>query len=248
MRFFPLCALALVLAVTGCDFLRPSAEKVIQRCIERHGGDRYQRFRMTFDFRQFRYDLRHDQGRYRYARAFTDSSGAVIEDVLTNESFTRKINGQVAALDSADRRRFTNAVNSVAYFVLLPYKLQDPAVNTELVPGESRLDGHRYHKIRVTFRPEGGGEDYQDVFYFWIDQENYSLDYLAYSEGGNRFRKAVNQQGLGGIVVQDYLNFQGPKGDTTSVGTYDQRYASGQLTLLSRIEQKNVRVSADPGF
>jgi hypothetical protein len=230
------------------DSFTPQVQKIIQRCVERHGGERYERFRMTFDFRQFRYDLRHDGGRYRYARAFRDSAGAAIEDVLTNESFTRKINGQVVRLDSSDRQRYTNAVNSVAYFVLLPHKLLDPAVQAEVVPGEHRLDGHTYHKLRVSFRPEGGGQDYQDVFYFWIDRDIHSLDYLAYSEGGNRFRKAVNPQVVGGIVVQDYLNFQGPKDDTTDVGQYDHRYRAGGLTLLSRIEQKNVRVSAEPGF
>jgi hypothetical protein len=226
----------------------PTAKQVIQRCVERHGGNAYERFRMTFDFRQFQYDLRHDGGRYRYSRTFRDSTGAQLTDVLTNESFVRTRNGQPVALDSTDRQRYANAVNSVAYFVLLPYKLLDPAVQAERVPGEHRIAGHQYYKLQVTFRPEGGGQDFQDVFYFWIDQEIHSLDYLAYSEGGNRFRKAINPQVLGGIVVQDYLNYEGPKGDTSSVSTYDRRFKTGGLTLLSRIEQENLRVSADPAF
>jgi hypothetical protein len=133
----------------------------------------------------------------------------------------------------------------VAYFVLLPVKLADPAVRADLV-GESKLDGQLYDKVRVRFRAEGGGKDYGDTFFYWFNRQTHTMDYLAYSEGGPRFRKAINPKVVGGIRFQDYINYKGETSDTTSVGQYDQRYSANQLPELSRIEQTNIRVEDLP--
>ena len=70
------------------------------------------------------------------------------------------------------------------------------------------------------------------------------MDFLSYSEGGARFRKAINPQTVGGIRMQDYINYTTMPGDTsTNVGDFDRKYAAGQLRELSRIEQKAVRVT-----
>ncbi|HEY0110275.1 MAG TPA: hypothetical protein VGB67_11635, partial [Fibrella sp.] len=61
--------------------------------------------------------------------------------------------------------------------------------------------------------------------------------------GGPRFRKAINPQVVGGIRFQDYINYKGDEKDTTSVSSYDRRYEAKQLPELSRIEQKNIRVT-----
>ena len=61
-------------------------------------------------------------------------------DVLTNDSFTRTADGQPIKLSEEDRQRYGNSLNSVVYFVLLPYPLNDPAVNKEYV-GETTLAG-----------------------------------------------------------------------------------------------------------
>lgn len=129
-------------------------------------------------------------------------------------------------------------MHSVAYFVLLPAKLSDPAVLSDYV-GESQIEGHSYHRVRVRSRAEGGGTDYQGTFFYWLNQQTHTMDYLAYSEGGPRFRKAINPQVVGGIRFQDYINYKGENDDATSVGTNDRRYQARQLTELSRIEQKN---------
>ena len=91
-----------------------------------------------------------------------------------------------------------------------------------------------------------GGKDYGDTFFYWFNRRTHTMDYLAYSEDGPRFRKAINSQIVGGIRFQDYINYKGDEKDTTSVGTYDRRYAAKQLPELSRIEQKNIQVTALP--
>ena len=221
------------------------APTIIDRAIEAHGGDAYQNKRIAFDFRQFHLTLDHHNGRFRYERTHRDSAGVLIREVLTNDSLTRFVNGQRQTLDTAQTGKYSRAVNSIAYFVLLPQKLADPAVLADYA-GQSQIDGQAYDKIRVRFRAEGGGDDYRDTFYYWFNQQTHTMDYLAYSEGGPRFRKAINPQTVGGIRFQDYINYKGDPNDTTSVGTYDLRYEAEQLPELSRIEQKNIRVTALP--
>ena len=221
------------------------AQTIINEAIKAHGGDAYQNKRIEFDFRQFHLTLEHQNGRFRYERTHRDSTGVLIREVLTNDSLTRFLNGQRQTLDTAQTGRYSRAVNSVAYFVLLPQKLADPAVLSDYA-GESRIDGQVYDKVRVRFRAEGGGDDYGDTFFYWFNRQTHTMDYLAYSEGGPRFRKAINPQTIGGIRFQDYVNYKGDPNDTTSVGTYDRRYEAKRLPQLSRIEQKNVRVTALP--
>ncbi|WP_338868671.1 DUF6503 family protein [Spirosoma sp. SC4-14] len=221
---------------------QPDANRIVDECIKTHGGENYQHFHIEFDFRTYHYLLSHEGGQFIYQRSFTDSAGRPVEDKLTNTSFTRRVSNQLVSLDSAGRNRYKNAVNSVAYFVLLPFKLNDPAARKTYV-GQTIIDGQPYNKIQVSFNAEGGGDDFQDVFFYWIHQKNHTMDYLAYSEGGARFRKAVNPQTVGGIRFQDYINYTSAKGDTTSVGQFDELYRKGMLSVLSQIEQKNIRVT-----
>lgn len=217
------------------------AQELVKEAIQAHGGAAYNNKRIEFDFRTYHLVLEHQDGQFSYQRSYRDSTGNKLVETLTNSGFVRTLNGKRQTLDSAQTRRYSQAVNSVAYFVLLPAKLSDPAVLADYV-GESRVDGLPYHKVRVRFRAEGGGTDYQDTFFYWFNQQTHTMDYLAYSEGGPRFRKAINPQVVGGIRFQDYINYKGENDDSTSVGSYDRRYQARQLTELSRIEQKNIRV------
>lgn len=219
------------------------ARSIIDQSIEAHGGDAYRNKRIEFDFRQFHLILEHQNGRYRYVRTHRDSANVFIEEVLTNDSFSRSQDGKLQTLDTAQTGKYSRAVNSIAYFVLLPQKLADPAVLADYV-GTSEIDGQSYQKVRIRFQAEGGGKDHGDTFFYWFNQKTHTMDYLAYSEGGPRFRKAINPKTIGGIRFQDYINYKGDEKDTTSVSTYDQRYVARQLPELSRIEQKNIRVTS----
>ncbi|GAA4465156.1 hypothetical protein GCM10023189_45390 [Nibrella saemangeumensis] len=226
--------------VAGCQ-PKDQARIIIAKAIQAHGGAAYDNKRIEFDFRKFHLVLDQQNGRFRYQRTYRDSTGVLIEEVLTNDGLARTQNGQRQVLDSAQTSRYSQAVNSIAYFVLLPKKLSDPAVLADYA-GESRIEGQQYHKVRVRFQAEGGGSHYQDTFFYWFNQQTHTMDYLAYSEGGPRFRKAINPQIVGGIRFQDYINYRGNPNDTLSVGQYDRLFESHQLPELSRIEQKNIRV------
>ncbi len=59
--------------------------------------------------------------------------------------------------------KYTSSVNSVLYFVQLPYLLNDPAV-IKSYEGTQKVLGETYEVLKVTFRPSGGGEDFQDEY------------------------------------------------------------------------------------
>lgn len=66
------------------------------------------------------------------------------------------------------------------------------------------------------------------------------MDYLAYSEGGPRFRKATKREMVDDITFQDYENYE-IIDSSLSVFNYDKAFITGNGKLLSKIEQHNYR-------
>ncbi|MEM9546841.1 MAG: DUF6503 family protein [Bacteroidota bacterium] len=215
------------------------ANEIINLCIKKHGGDNYQNAHFSYDFRKYHYEFHYEKGKYRYERHSKDGS---VVDILTNQGFTRKMDGKEVDLSEKDSRKYSNSVNSVHYFAFLPFFLNDQAVNKRLI-GEAKVKDKDYYKIEVTFDQEGGGDDHDDVYMYWIAKDDYTMDYLAYSfhvnGGGVRFRSAYNKRTVGGITFQDYINYKHDK--NTPVSALDALYEVGELKELSKIELVNVR-------
>lgn len=219
------------------------AQAIIDQAIAVHGGEKFEDLQMAFDFRDRHYTATRKDGLFTYTRSFTDSTGRV-EDRLDNEGFLRKVNGRPVPLPEERKKAFTMSVNSVIYFALLPYGLNDPAVRKQYL-GEATIRQQPYHKIQVSFAREGGGVDYEDVFIYWIHQQSHVLDYLAYSYltdgGGMRFRAAYEPRQVGGLRFQQYINYE-PLDKQASLADMDKLFETGQLKELSRIELENIRV------
>jgi len=141
--------------------------------------------------------------------------------------------------------KYANSVNSVHYFVALPNGLNDPAVQKELL-GEVTVKEKQYHKIKVTFDQNGGGDDFDDIYIYWFNKETWKPDYLAYEfhvdGGGMRFREAFNERYVNGIRFVDYNNYK-TKDMETSILKIDSLFEAGSLELLSKIELKNIQVN-----
>lgn len=217
---------------------------IIDKAIATHGGNKFLQLQVAFDFRDKHYESIRQDGLYTYTRSFADTIGQV-NDVLTNAKFTRTINGQVKDLPEERVKAFSASVNSVIYFALLPFGLNDQAVKKEYL-GNTTIKAIPYHKIKVTFIQNGGGTDYQDEFLYLINQKSLTLDYLAYTYqtdgGGIRFRQAINPRKIGGILFQDYINFE-PIGEI-NFWEIEKEFEAGKLKELSRIELKNIRIKA----
>lgn len=235
-----------ILFITSCEVNR-EGEEIIDRAITAHGGSQYQHAKISFDFRKKHYEVIMDHGHFTYESILTDSTGKV-HDMLNNEEFVRKINNKEVELNEEDQNKYANSLNSVVYFALLPNFLSDPAAKKKLI-GEANVKGKPYYKVKVTFKKEGGGEDFDDVFVYWIHQEDYTMDYLAYEfhvdGGGTRFREAYNVRGVNGIRFADYINYESTVKDF-DLEDYDQLYEEGKVKKLSRIILKNVEVENIP--
>ena len=195
------------------------------------------------------YDYKRQDGQFTYIRIGKSKDGSLVRDVYTNKGFTRYIDGTAAPITEERKNAYTNSVNSVMYFAFLPLWLKDPAVVLENM-GTSVIKNKEYHKICVTFKKEGGGHDYEDVFLYWFDVEDYSMDYLAYKyftdKGGMRFREAYNQRTVDGITLQDYRNLQPKIKDGVPFGQIEKAFENGKLEELSIIELKNVKIKPIP--
>ena len=239
-KYRPLLLLTVLLA--ACD-RGPDrqAQAVVDEAIRAHGGERYQRATVVFDFRDKHYRLRRNNGQFRYERTFRDSTGRV-RDVLDNAAFFREINGKKAALTEKQTRSFSASLNSVAYFALLPYGLNDAAVRKRYL-GVTTLEGEPYRKVQVTFGSEGGGTDHTDTFVYWIHRRRHTVDYLAYTNEGLRFRRAVNSRVVNGIRFSDYVNYESLFHPRAPVAKLDSLFTAGRLRKLSNIVTENVRVT-----
>lgn len=226
---------------------QPTAQEIVDSAILTHGGKAFEKFQVDFDFRDKHYVAIRKGGEFTYIRAFTDSTGTY-RDTLNNSGFSRHRNDTLQSLTNERINAFTNSVNSVIYFALLPFGLNDAAVVKKLV-GEEEVKGKRYFVIKVSFKQEGGGADFEDEFLYWIDSEKFTVDYLAYSYhtngGGIRFREAINQQKVGGILWQDYINYKAIDEKGTTLSQLLPLFKEGKLVELSRIELKNIQVSTD---
>jgi hypothetical protein len=235
--------LTLVSQLFGCTALTKE-QRVIDRAIEAHGGEAYTRAQISFDFRDIHYTVLKSPTRFEFSREFTDSLGVVVKDVLSNDGFVRSHNGTEVVVTDERKQAFSNSINAVAYFFLLPYGLNDAAAKKTYF-GETELEGKPYDIIKVTFSEDGGGEDFQDEFLYWINQANGLMDYMAYSYhtdgGGVRFRKAINSRVIDGIRIQDYENYM-PQDKTAPLEDMETMYKNDQLKLLSKILMENIQV------
>jgi hypothetical protein len=222
------------------------SQKIIDKAIEASGGEKYLHSTVIFDFRGRHYVGMRDGGKFSYQRIFKNDkdSTQTIHDFVSNEGFKREINGIVADVPDSMKVKYTSSVNSVLYFALLPYGLNDASVKKKFL-GETVLDGKSYFKIEITFGQEGGGEDYEDTFNYWINQSDYTIGFISYSYAeddgiGYRLRKAYSPRRVNGILFSDYINYA-PQGNF-KLEELEELYKKNELKELSKIENTNIQV------
>lgn len=238
--------LPLILIVASCSTSVLTADQIVDRAIEASGTSTLRNAKASFTFRNIKYEYNAQGGQFNYTRIQTDSLGNEIKDVLTNNGLTRRINSEEVEITEEKRVAYTSSVNSVIYFAFLPLWLNDAAVNKTKL-GEVMIEGKNYYKIKITFDVQGGGEDYEDVFIYWFDTEDFSMDYLAYSYNeddgkGMRFRVAYNSRKIDGVTIQDYKNLKPKNQENIELEQIDEAYKSGKLEQLSLIELEDVNI------
>lgn len=222
-----------------------SAQWLVDASINAHGFDAIQNKTFQFDFRDMAYTaIYSDDGSYLFTRTFSNKEGARINDSLTNTGFSRHMNGIRQEIDDEWKGKYSASINSVMYFSFLPYRLNDEAVIKTYL-GLRKYKNGMYHLLQIQFKEEGGGEDFEDRYVYWINQESKLVDYLAYNyrvnEGGVRFREAFNRKNFAGFKLNQYKNYQCDNLEVSLETLLDSLHAN-KLDLLSLIENVNIRV------
>jgi hypothetical protein len=236
--------LVFTLVFYSCTSFLTDPQKIIDKSIEAAGGDKYLNSTIEFDFRNRHYVAKRKGGSFSYERIFKDSIGT-IHDIVSNKGHVREINGMMEVLPDSMSVKYTASTNSVIYFALLPYGLNDPSVRKKYL-GDTMIENQIFYKVEITFAQEGGGEDFQDVFHYWINREDFAIGYMAYSYSENndislRFRKAINPRKVNGILFYDYINYK-PKSSSVKMEELGLLFTKGELEELSKIELLDVIV------
>ena len=230
--------------LVSCSQIKPiNSEQIIEKSISAYGWDK-KNFSITFDFRDYQYKLIRKPVFFSFQRSKVNE-GIAIVDVMTSENkLNRTMEGKSIKLTDSIINLYSNSLNSVMYFFQLPRPLKDTAVNAELL-NSVEIEGHSYWTLKITFDQEGGGDDFQDEFRYWISKKNYQIDYLAYNYlidgGGTRFRKSKNLRKQLGFLFQDYINYK-PKVKFQPLDSLPSFFEQGKLMELSQIENKNIEV------
>ena len=235
------CLLFLISCTQGKKAL--SAEQIIDKAILFSGADKIGNSEVSFKFRDKEYAAIRKNGYFQLSRTLTKDS-ASIKEVITNNGFQRLIYKKVVKVPDSMVSVYSNAINSVHYFSVLPFGLKDKAVRKKLLK-PTNLKGKEYYKIEVTFSEDGGGEDFEDVFIYWIGKEDFLIDYLAYSYhtngGGKRFRVLKEACLKNGVRFVDYINYK-PLNSAVSLIDIDIQYEKNQLKKVSEIILEDIKV------
>ncbi|QSE97871.1 DUF6503 family protein [Fulvivirga lutea] len=221
-----------------------NAQQIVDATILASGSNKLSNSKVEFIFRDKEYGVEQKGGTYEMVRLWENEAGEVVRDEVTNEGFKREVNGQKVEVADSMAFKYTNSINSVIYFALLPYRLNDQAVNKEYL-GKESIKNNEYHKVQVTFNEEGGGKDHDDVFIYWINTDTNFIDYLAYSYkvdgGGMRFRESYNPRVVNGVRFVDYVNYE-PEDKNQELESIGQAFNDNKLKELSKIVLANVLV------
>jgi hypothetical protein len=216
------------------------ADEVINATIKAHGGELYKTANFSFVFRSKQYHFENNNENYKYTVEFKNKD-TIVKDIVTNGKFERYKNEVLQNTNEKDVKKYTEALNSVIYFATLPYKLNDASVNKKYIE-ETTIRNQEYHVVEVTFNQEGGGEDFDDEFHYWINKKTNKIDYLAYNykvnDGGVRFREAYNTRVVDGVTFQDYINYEAPI--NTALKDLPKLLEAKKLKEVSRIETEHV--------
>ena len=239
-----LCCLFLV-SLTSCktDKKLLTAQQIIDNSINMSGVDKIHNSTLSFNFRDKIYIAERNSGVFVLKR-ISEMKEVQIEDQLSNQGFQRLINSRPSIVADSMAVKYIESINSVHYFSVLPYGLNDKAVQKKLLKS-TIINKKKYYKVQITFNEDGGGVDFDDVFIYWIGAEDFKIDYLAYTfhvnGGGMRFREVRKEHLIEGTRLLDYNNFK-PKDTNTKLSDLDKAFENNKLIKASEINLENIKI------
>ena len=230
--------LILLIVLSSCQ---EETDRINESSIEYDGFENFYKEPVEFKFREYTYLIDRTRSPYLYTKkiqlkdSITGQPITQVDSLWNSAEFSRSVNGEKLKLTEEDETRFSNSLNSVAYFYQLPLPLKDDAAIITLLEN-TFIEGKEYATLKVSFSEENGGTDHEDTYRYYFDTSTYALSYLSYNfhinDGGVRFRKAY-QRPQGNFIFLDYDNYKAPKG--TPLDSLPLLFEKGKLELLSKI-------------
>jgi hypothetical protein len=221
-----------------------TAQQIIDKTMHSSGADKVANATIKFTFRTKEYTAIRKQGVFELSKQYFTADSLKVKQVLSNTGYLRFINNKTVPVVDSLIAASANAINSVHYFSVLPFGLNSPAVQKKLLKS-TQIKGKEYYKLEIRFSEQGGGEDFEDVFLYWIEKESFLIDYLAYSYhtngGGMRFRAVKNQNWTEGIRFVNYDNYK-PVAPSIKFNTIDAAFRNKELKKVSEINLEGIEV------
>ena len=166
------------------DASREKARVIAEEVMEAMGGweswhaTRYIRFTF-FGFRTHYWDK--DTGRYRVSWTDRENGQAHVVLMNLNTGEGRAYTDGMEVVDAGARNRFLERARGAwindTYWLLMPYKLQDPGVDLAYT-GEEVVDGVVYDKLHLSFDDVGNTPG--DEYWAYINRETRLMDKWVY--------------------------------------------------------------------
>tara|TARA_B100000768_G_C11180772_1_gene332822 strand:+ start:161 stop:943 length:783 start_codon:yes stop_codon:yes gene_type:complete len=245
LKYRFLCCLFLF-SIISCkqDSRLLTAQQIIDKSIKISGVYKLYNSTLSFNFRDKKYIAERNSGAFVLKRIST-MKDFQIEDQLSNQGFQRFINFRLSTVVDSMAVKYIESVNSVHYFSVLPFGLNDQAVQKKLLESIN-IKGKKYYKVQITFTEDGGGVDFDDIFIYWIGQKDFKIDYLAYTfhvnGGGMRFREVKKEHLIEGTRLLDYNNFK-PKDEKIKLYGLDKAFENNELIKASEINLENIKIT-----
>ncbi len=223
----------------------PPLPEIVEKAITYHGGDLYERSRMTMTIASlsgsFQIEATRNGGAFDYVVINPAQGERPARRVqLTNDGVTEWIDGVESALDEEGARRATAFVNARVFFPLLPYTLKGDDVLFE-DRGIDRWEGRDLHRMKVTFNP-GSSNDADDAYTFWFDPGTGRVEQFGYDfDNGLRYRRAISFERVNGVLFSDQDNYA-VDGGKVPVDTLAPDYVASNMRLLSTVRISDVTV------
>ena len=240
------------LSVVGPEWSARAAEPsalrgldIVNRSIEYHGGEVYRHslseLQLCSKSGCYRVQARVDGGLYEIEAAGR-VRGHDRRVRITNETVEAWQDEKVMEVAGDLSQSLRNWVMARAYFVYLPFRLNDDSVLQQDL-GIEVWNDRPLQKVKISFVAESSsGAD--DEFLYWFDPETARLEQFAYSfagePGGLRFRRAFNYRRVGGLLFFDQENW-GVDGDGLTVdGIHPEEVASWDLVSTVTVQEIQV--------
>ncbi len=232
-----------VLFFWNCNPPKPfTAQEIVNKSYSFYGGSLWDNIHLQFQFRKHRYTLFRKANQTVYTRS-TIATPTVVDSLFGSGSFRRSEGDQAVALSDSLQSVYSESVNSVLYFFQIPRVLNDAAVVKQRL-ADIELKGKKYHTLKITFRQQAGGTDFEDEFRYWIDAESFAVDYLAYNYitdgGGIRFRSVSERFEKFGMRFQNYTNYK-PLLKDTPLDSLPRLFTRKQLIAVSQINNLQIK-------